>query len=189
MSDVEHKYVAKYGNTVLKGNSFTDVCDVLQERGFIMEDAVVMSHPSNGGDRNIIKIPHSNPSRKPAKLEYLNGHTVEIETTTVSVEIASAELTYTSVITGTTQPTGLATRECGAVHPEGVACFIPILYEPLSCSCGDRTYQHEGPHEAVTPEGVKFRWEEVLIIRDLPFNTYGPMSEEEMEAFKEGDGA
>lgn len=71
----------------------------------------------------------------------------------------------------------LQTRPCGAVHPkDGELCWIPVYTEPASCSCKeDPVYQHEGPHESVTADGVvTHRWEAVMVVKDLPFDGYKP---------------
>ena len=74
------------------------------------------------------------------------------------------------------QPGVLQTRPCGSMHHDGVFCLIPVLFEVTSCGCADTVYEHDGqPHEAVSTEGIKYRWEEVLIIQDMPYNAYGPM--------------
>jgi hypothetical protein len=166
----EYAFIAKAGKAAIKGDSFTAVGDELQRRGFDMSRAQQVGP-------NEIKIPHTDPRRAHARLEGHNGH--DVETEVPSVEIAGLELTAASVVSGTVEPVGLQTRQCGVVHPDGAPCMIPVLYEPRPCGCGDYVYEHDGPHEAVTVDGVKYRWDVVLLVQDLKWNAYGPMEEEE----------
>ena len=173
--DKEHAYVAKYGNVTLKSHTFAAIGDLLLERGFIMEDAKPVKH-------NVVEIPHVKEGRKSARLEYCNGHTVEdVKTVELikSPEIISSELVHQKVMADPLA-NGIAIRDCGSVHTDGIICVIPTWYRSAQCTCGDTIYAHKGPHEGVTDDGIKYRWEEVLIIRDLPFNAYGPLSDEEL---------
>lgn len=65
----------------------------------------------------------------------------------------------------------LQIRECGAVHPDGVVCSLPVYYEK-GC-CYDKVVPHEEPHESTSKDGrVTHRWEEVSKVMDLPFDAY-----------------
>jgi hypothetical protein len=91
----------------------------------------------------------------------------------MSVELASATLAGDKVLAGVDDTFPLTSCECGAVHPEGMVCLIPIFIEKKCCLV--TTYGHNGPHEAADAEGViTHRWIEELVITDLPFNAYGP---------------
>ncbi len=70
----------------------------------------------------------------------------------------------------------LTTRPCGAVHPkDGEVCMITVYTEPALCSCGTpRVYDHDGPHETFKHGIITPRWEQVLVVKDLPFDGYRP---------------
>lgn len=161
----EYAFKAVFGNTVIKGHTFVAVADALIERGFDMAQAARMEC---GG----LSIPHSLPRRRAAKLTFVKN---EPEPTPVAVEDvrlnALLDAAYSAVYSGRVTP-GIQTRPCGAVHSDGVVCLIPVLFEALHCGCGDMVYPHEQAHEAVDEEGVRYRWEEVLVIQDLPFDSY-----------------
>ena len=71
----------------------------------------------------------------------------------------------------------LQTRMCGFIHPEGVICSRVVYYEKGCCT--DTVYNHEGPHQFVDKDGViTHRWEEVRVIKDVPFDAYKPLEEE-----------
>lgn len=177
--DEQQVFIARYSNTTIKGESFSAVGDVLQERGFLMARAAEV-------EPRVLAVPHRNPRRPAAKIlvpkhngAQHNGaeHNGAVKEP-VSVEVAAAELTHTAITSGAQQPVGLQTRECGAVHSDGVVCFIAVLYEQLTCECGlplpddQYIYEHDGPHEAVDRDGVRYRWEQILIIKDLPYDAY-----------------
>lgn len=72
----------------------------------------------------------------------------------------------------------MKTRACGKVHPQGMPCLKPVLYED-GC-CADKVYDHDGPHEHTDEDGViTKRWEEQLQVVDLPYNAYGPWVDNE----------
>lgn len=78
----------------------------------------------------------------------------------------------------------MQTKACGKVHPEGVPCCKPVMYE-TNC-CFDKVYDHTGPHEHYDKPldrggVVTHRWEEHLQIVDLPYDAYRPWSEEDVE--------
>jgi hypothetical protein len=165
----EYAYRAAYGNTTIKGQSFLAVGDALIERGFNMAAAAM------DGRGNLL-VPHTLPRRRPAKVWFEQPPAPEPppppppseEDLRLDQVIHDA---YEAVYSGRVQP-GIQTRSCGAVHSEGVVCFIPVLFEALHCGCGDMSFPHEEAHEAVDEEGVRYRWEEVLMIQDLPFDAY-----------------
>lgn len=108
-----------------------------------------------------------------------NGHTVEQakpawstpDDEPMSVQVAAAHLAGAEVEAGAVEPIPLTCGECGAVHPEGVVCLVPIFYERRCCIV--ETYAHDGPHEAATDDGlITHRWIEELVVTDLPFDSY-----------------
>ena len=165
----EYAFKAVFGNTTIKGHTFTGVADALVERGFDVAKAV----PDGEG---VISIPHTQPRRRPARLwfefEVQPPQPPTEEQLEAAAQIERAMAAGRAVLGGGMVP-GLQTRPCGAVHSDGVVCLIPVLYEPLHCGCGDMVYPHEQAHEATDTEGVRYRWEEVLMIQDLPYDTYG----------------
>jgi len=164
--DDKHAFEAVYGRTRIRANSFQAVGDELAGRGFVMHQAVHV-------DAWTIRVPHTDPARRPATLK---KHEPEQPVEPVVVDPVIVALQETAaLVTHGGDGVALATRDCGAVHPDGVCCFISVFFESLTCGCGDRVYEHDGPHEAVTPDGVRYRWEEVLTVQDLPYNAYGPL--------------
>ena len=79
---------------------------------------------------------------------------------------------YNPTITDATDQTEpLQSRACGSVHPDGVACMKPVMYQKLCCR--DEVYPHDGPHEYVNGKGViTHRWKAVLTVEDMPHNAY-----------------
>jgi len=76
-------------------------------------------------------------------------------------------------------------RACGAVHPDGVVCLVPVFFETAAktcASCGSMTtgevvYQHQPPHESWNGDGVvTHRWEEnsatTITVKDYPRDVY-----------------
>jgi len=93
-----------------------------------------------------------------------------------SLQVARAALAGAKVEAGLVEPIPLTCGTCGSVHPEGVICLVPVFYERICTdpNCGAMTtYGHDGPHEAVTDDGlITHRWVEELVVTDLPFNGY-----------------
>lgn len=168
MHDDEYAYRAAYGNTTIKGQSFSAVGDALIERGFNMAAATM------DADGNLL-VPHTQPRRRPARLWFEAPPPPPPSENDLRID-ALCRQAYQSVYSGQVVP-GIQTRACGAIHSDGVVCLIPVLFEALHCGCGDMVYPHEQPHEAVDEEGVRYRWEEVLMIQDLPFDAYARRDE------------
>lgn len=98
----------------------------------------------------------------------------------MSVGVASAYLAGAEVEAGVREPIPLTCGECGAVHPEGVVCLIPIFFERRCCVV--ETYAHDGPHEAATEDGlITHRWIEELVVTDMPFNAYAAHQDDDGE--------
>lgn len=168
----EYAYRAAFGNTTIKGESFLAVGDALIERGFNMAAATL-------SDDGHLVVPHTQPRRRPAKMWFEAPPAPpppvkSPEEIRLELLLQSA---HEAVYSGRVVP-GIQTRPCGAVHSDGVVCLIPVLFEALHCGCGDMVYPHEQAHEALDDEGVRYRWEEVLMIQDLPFDSYRPADEE-----------
>jgi hypothetical protein len=73
------------------------------------------------------------------------------------------------------------TRACGHMHPDGLPCLKPVLYEEGCCT--EKTYDHDGPHEHVDKDGrITHRWEETLQVVDLPYDAYKPWTEEDIKS-------
>lgn len=171
----EAQFIARYASVYVTGKSFAQVGDVLHQRGFNMLAARQTDH-------GVLVVPHRKKNRVAARvyrqLEPVEAEEKPPEPEPMSLGAAEIEVVTAAVESGAVKPVGLTCRECGAVHPEGVVCVIPIMAH-LRC-CIQETYAHEGPHEAATPEGVvTHRWIEELVITDLPFNAYGLYEEEE----------
>lgn len=163
--DDEYAFRAVYGNTSIKGQCFEAVGDALIERGFNMAAAT-------RNDDGSLTIPHTQPRRRSARM-WLE----KVDETPPAPSPEDERLNellrqaHDAVFSGRVVP-GIQTRPCGAVHSEGVVCLIPVLFEALHCGCGDMVYPHEQAHEAVDEGGVRYRWEEVLMIQDLPYDSY-----------------
>lgn len=157
--DESYAFRAVYGNTVIKGHDFQAVADALIERGFDMTDVTRLPDGS-------LSVAHTNPRRRAAKLSFQAAEPPP--PTELELRMLAA---HRAVFSGAVVP-GIQTRPCGAMHSDGVFCLIPVLFEALHCGCGDMVYPHEQPHEACDDNGVRYRWEEVLVIQDLPFDTY-----------------
>lgn len=169
--DDEYAFRAVYGNTVIKGHSFTAVADALIERGFDM------TRVEPDGDGNL-RVPHTTPRRRAALLSVVRNEPEPVVLSPEDQRIEQQMLAaYRAVYNGAVVP-GIQTRACGAVHTEGAVCLIPVLFEALHCGCGDMVYPHEQPHEATDENGVRYRWEEVLMIQDLPYDSYGTTDEQ-----------
>ena len=166
MHDDEYAFRAVYGNTTIKGQCFEAVGDALIERGFNMAAA----QPNGDGS---LMIPHTQPRRRSARLWIEQADAPEPPPMSEEDKRLMKLLreAHEAVFSGRVVP-GIQTRPCGAVHSDGVVCLIPVLFEALHCGCGDMVYPHEQAHEAVDDQGVRYRWEEVLMIQDLPFDTY-----------------
>jgi len=157
----EYVFRAVYGKTTIKGDDFQAVADALVERGFDMTRAEGMADGT-------LKVPHTQPRRQAARMMFDKHEPPPPAPDPLYSRLAAA---YETALVGGRAP-GLRTRNCGAVHSDGVVCLLPVLFEALNCGCGDMVYPHEGPHESCDTEGVRYRWEEVLVIQDLPFDTY-----------------
>lgn len=162
----DYFYRAAFGNTTIKGQSFLAVGDALIERGFDMA-AATMDASGN------LSVPHTQPRRRAAKVWFEKPAPPPLPPPSPEEQQLNNRLrkAYEDVYNGRVVP-GIQTRPCGAVHSDGVVCIIPVLFEALHCGCGDMVYPHEQAHEAVDDEGVRYRWEEVLMIQDLPFDAY-----------------
>jgi hypothetical protein len=165
----EYAFVATYSSTKIKGHTFESVGDALVERGFVMAEAVQVAPMT-------LEVPHSNPRRAKARLVANLPEPVRPEPIAMQPDLERALAKAAESFMNDTGA-GLNTRPCGAVHSDGVACLIPVLYEALTCGCGDYVYDHDGPHESEDENGVKYRWTEVLLIQDAEFNAYGPMDD------------
>lgn len=166
-------FIARYCNTELTGHSFTEIGDALTAKGFAMTRA----HQKSDG---ILMVPHAKSERVWAKL-FMRLPAVEeaVKEPPMSTEVAAAALAGAEVLAGMAKGVGITSRDCGAVHPEGVVCTLPV-YAERPC-CVDVIYPHDGPHE-VTVEGViTHRWISELVITDLPFNSYGEYAEDDGE--------
>ncbi|MEI7780320.1 MAG: hypothetical protein WCJ18_00170 [Planctomycetota bacterium] len=157
-----YAFRAVFGNTTIKGQSFTGVGDALTERGFDMTKA----RATEDG----LSVPHTLPRRRPAKVWFERAD-VQVEAKPDPPEIERMYAAYRAVYSGEVVP-GLQTRPCGSLHSDGVVCLIPVMFEALHCGCGDMTFPHDGPHESVDETGVRYRWEEILVIQDMEFDTY-----------------
>ena len=157
-----YAFRAVFGNTTIKGQSFTGVGDALIERGFDMTRAY------STGDG--LTVPHTLPRRRPAKLWFEKEPEPVVPD---APEIESMYAAYRAVFSGEVVP-GLQTRPCGSLHSDGVVCLIPVMFESLHCGCGDMVFPHDGPHESVDEGNVRYRWEEVLVIQDMEYDTYAP---------------
>jgi hypothetical protein len=187
MGEEAHRYVARYASQYVTGQTFTEVGDVLHQRGFDMQRAEQTEH-------GVLLIPHKDGRRMAARLfqnlptvepeHKHNGDAVAEETHVqpMQVDVAAATFAGAKVEAGIDDGVALKCRECGAVHPEGVVCMVPIFYETRCCL--EQTYAHPGPHEASTEEGViTHRWIEERVITDVPFDAYHPLTDEEREEF------
>jgi hypothetical protein len=183
MQEDDHAFVARFGNTVIRGSSFEAVGDALVERGFQMVKAV---HVGPGE----VEIPHSKPSRQPARLKAKLPEPTPEPEPVISQEttllMARVEMATAAAMSGATPPIGdFGSRPCGAVHSDGVVCLIVVFIERVNdCECcgGEIVYHHEGPHEAADEDGVKYRWTAVTVIQDHEYNSYGPIQDEDSEA-------
>lgn len=181
--DMEYAFVATYNGTKIKGHTFTSVGDALVERGFEMARAVQV-------DAATLEVPHGNPRRAKAKLVAKLPEPVQPATPDMTDDVYTSDNLYRAleqaraeIRAESEEPVnGLRTRACGAVHSDGVACLTPVLYEALNCGCGDYIYDHDGPHESVDEDGVRYRWTEVLLIQDAEFNAYGPLDDADDDA-------
>jgi len=200
----EARFVARYASVYVTGSSFGEVGDVLARRGFNMTAARQTDH-------GVLIIPHKKPNRAEAHLfreldavteepkakSALNGNAPKNGVAVgpenrkpMQVDVAAATFAGAKVDAGIEEGIGLQCRGCGAVHPEGVVCLVPIFFEIGLCDCGtrhlllDKLYAHPGPHEAATEEGeITHRWMEELVVTDLPFDGYHPLTDDEREAF------
>lgn len=161
MEGDNNAFVARFGRTVVRGDSFTAVCEVLVENGYEVQRAKEVQ-------RGVLEIPHA--TRRPASLR--SWHADE----QAQAEEAQPEPQWVPpAISVPTVVVGIQVRACGSVHSDGVVCLVPVYFETPACGCADRVYEHDGYHEATDPDsGVTHRWSEVLEIRDADFNAYGP---------------
>jgi hypothetical protein len=157
-------YKAVYGGTTLQG-SFIEVGDVLASRGFDMTAAEHIGP-------HTMKVPHTLAHRLPAKVEKLPA-----EKPRKHPHILAVEHVYRAAMLGH-DSTGLKTRPCGCVHPEGLYCVIPVFYIVHCEHCSaEKHYAHDGPHEAIVDGVVALRWLETVEVEDLDYNAYGPMGD------------
>jgi hypothetical protein len=200
----EAHFVARYASVVVTGGSFGEVGDVLHKRGFNMRAARQTDH-------GVLIIPHSKPGRAEAHLfRQLDAVEEEIKAVTVNgngrmpvddMDALRAEIHQASpkpmkpvqpdaaalaeaAEAGTGDAVDLQCGTCGAVHPLGVVCMVPIFFEQKCCY--PITYAHKGPHEAGVQDAdgvlvITHRWIEERVITDLPFNSYGPLDEDDEE--------
>jgi hypothetical protein len=139
-----HSFVARYASRTVTGMTFSEVGDALVARGFDMTSAIATAH-------GVLIVPHSDPTRNAAHVFKVVAP-VEVVEKPMQVDVASALLAGESVMAGLSNGPPIQCRTCGAVHPEGVVCVIPVFYEVLCDMCGSETsYNHDGPHEAATP--------------------------------------
>jgi len=159
---MEQAYVARYCNTTLTGHSFTEVGDQLVSKGFDMARA---EQKPDG----ILIVPHAKSARVWAKVyskvEPVTPTVIEVQPEVAKAAAAGAKAAKQMAAVG------IYTRDCGAVHPEGVVCIIPVFAEKACCS--EVIYPHDGPHQVVVEGQVTHRWIEEHVITDLPFNAYG----------------
>jgi hypothetical protein len=166
---MNQEFVARYCNTTLKRGSFTEIGDALIDKGFNMSAAYAK-------DDGVLVVPHTRTPRVTATLFASLGHVEESvkEPIPTRLDLANATLAGAAVMDGFEDGAKVAARDCGAVHPDGMVCILPVFAERLCCS--ERVFPHDGPHQVHGDDGViTHRWVEELIIRDLPFNTYGAM--------------
>jgi len=160
-----YAFVATYSSVRIKGHTFTAVGDELMERGFDMARAVKI-------DAMTIEVPHTQPRRAKAKVVANLPEPEPVREIAMQPEVAKSIEAYRAIYDGEAV-LGIQTRPCGSIHSDGVVCLIPVLFEELKCGCGDFVFDHDGPHESVDDDGVKYRWTEVLLIQDAEFDTYG----------------
>ena len=160
---MERAFVARNCNTTLTGHSFTEIGDQLIVKGFDMARA---EQKPDG----ILVVPHAKSARVWAKV-YSKVAPVDPVVIDVQPEVAKA-VEAGERVAKQMSAVGIYTRDCGAVHPEGVVCIIPVFAERACCS--EVIYPHDGPHEVTNEHGVvTHRWIEERVVTDLPFNGYG----------------
>ena len=163
MEGVDNAFVARFGRTVIRGDDFVAVCDVLIENGFVMAQATQI-------EVGVLSVPHSG-ERRPATLRSWHADQPQEDPEPVFVP-EPVEVPRIVV--------GIQVRECGSVHSDGVVCLVPVYFETPACGCADRVYEHTGYHEATDPQsGVTHRWTEVLEIQDADYNAYGPADDDD----------
>jgi hypothetical protein len=185
----EAQYIARYASVHITGESFTEVGDILAARGFDMTSAtqtdqgvlVIPHRKRNRAEAHVFRqLPPVAPEFKPLDAPPLNGNGLNGNGHAhepMSLGAAQVELVTAKVESGAVEPIGLQCGTCGAVHPEGVVCMIPVFYEKRCCL--EHTFAHDGPHEAGTDDGqITHRWIEELVCTDLPFNAYGHYEDE-----------
>ena len=158
MKDEVNAFTATFGRTVINGETFSAVCDMLVTRGFEV-------HLASEVDRGVLHIPHKSGRRNAE----LRANTLaeppppqpepEPQWTPEPIPVARVVV-------------GIQVRACGSVHPDGVACMLPVYFETPACGCADIVYAHDGPHEASDEYGVSHRWNEILTIEDADFDCY-----------------
>lgn len=168
----EHPFIARYASVCVTGSSFAEVGDVLAARGFDMVRATQTA-------RGVLVVPHKRPDRQAAhvyrQVPKVNGVEKPEPEIPMQVDVAAAMLKTAEIESGLREPIiGLQCRECGAVHPEGVVCLVPIFFEVECHHCGrEECYTHPGPHEHADHEGViTHRWVTEMVIKDLPYDGY-----------------
>jgi len=174
----EARFIARYASVYVTGSSFAEVGDQLHARGF---DMLAASQTAHG----VLVVPHTKPDRQAARVfkevpAAVEEPKVEVEDKPMSTDLAAAVFAGAKVEAGIEEGIQLECHACGAVHPEGALCMIPI-FSRQKCCLRD-IYPHDGPHEAATQEGlITHRWIEEVVITDLPFNGYAPWSEDDDE--------
>jgi hypothetical protein len=160
------RFVARYATQTFTGSSFSEVGDKLAGRGF---DMTRMCHIED----HTYRVPHRDPHRRPAYIVHTPAPPEPPPVLPVPIDLQKAMLIAAALSNRTMEPIPLTCRECGAIHPEGAVCVLPIYYE-VKC-CHETIYAHKGPHEAVNSGGIiTHRWVEERVITDLPFNAYAP---------------
>lgn len=203
----EARFVARYASVYVRGESFTEVGDVLHERGFDLARAAQT-------ERGVLVIPHKEDNRQAAHLfAMLDPVEVAEKPGAMSLDAppmaaipknpderaAWAQARVTEMQAAVEAPP--MTVEMASVELAGAKVAAGAV-EPIPLTCGDcgsmhpegviclvpvffertcctvNTYGHDGPHEAATADGViTHRWIEELVITDLPFNAYGQYEE------------
>ena len=158
-SNDNNDFIARYGRTTIRGDDFNAICVELVAHDYMVTKMTTVA-------KGKFLVPHRDDKRKPAQI--VSYHAYQAEEAQPEPAWVPEPVEVPKVVIG------LKVRECGSVHSDGVVCMVAVYFE-TRCDCGTETvYAHDGPHEAFDADGnVIARWEEVLQIRDLPFNAYG----------------
>jgi hypothetical protein len=168
---MNHQFIARYCNSTLTGGSFTEVGDQLISKGFDM----TLAYDKGDG---VLCVPHVKSSNVTAKVFRKPVHEEPAKPIPVQADLAKAIAAGAKVASGDGIK-HMRTRQCGAVHPEGVICVLMVFAERPCCV--DVIYPHEGPHEVHRDGMVTHRWITEMVITDLPFNGYGEYVDEDEE--------